>query len=135
MNSFKFNPNQLIIGTVLSLIFMIVGSNDVMSAVYIVCPDSSGDFPNIQTAVQGSVDGDTIELTDGVFSGLGNRDIDYRGKAITIKSQSGNAENCIIDINGEFDGISQRGFLFEHDEGNESVLRDLTIINAVADGP
>jgi hypothetical protein len=42
---------------------------------YVVSPDGSGDFPTIQTAIDAVVDGDIVQLTDGVFTGEGNRDL------------------------------------------------------------
>lgn len=41
-----------------------------------------------------------IELANGTFTGDGNRDVDYRGKALTIRSQSGDPETCVIDCEG-----------------------------------
>ncbi|GAF67705.1 unnamed protein product, partial [marine sediment metagenome] len=67
---------------------------------YVVTPDGTGDFPTIQAAVDYAVDYDIIELTDGTFTGNGNRDIDYQGKSITVKSQTGDPQVCIIDCQG-----------------------------------
>ncbi|MCP4581082.1 MAG: T9SS type A sorting domain-containing protein [candidate division Zixibacteria bacterium] len=122
-----------IFGMVLLALISLSGS--AFGTIYTIHPDGSGDFATVQAAVDSAVDGDLIELTDGSFSGRGNKDISYAGKAITIRSQSGNAEACIIDVEGEYDMVSQRGFIFDNDEGNESVLSDLTIINGVADAP
>lgn len=93
------------------------------------------DYATIQEAVDSAVGGDKILLADMVFQGPGNFDIDFRGKAITVKSESGNAPACVIDIQGEYNNISQRGFLLWNGEDSTSVIRDLTIINGVADGP
>jgi hypothetical protein len=71
---------------------------------HIVKPDGSGDYGTIQAAINGSVDGDIVELwrndddTDDAnpvpFTGAGNRDLTllHNGdvKAITIRSKSGN---------------------------------------------
>ncbi|NJN40621.1 MAG: hypothetical protein HC807_07060 [Gammaproteobacteria bacterium] len=46
------------------------------------------------------VDGDTIELIDGIFAGDGNRDLDFHGKAVTLRSRSGDPERCILDAEG-----------------------------------
>ena len=54
---------------------------------YIVKPDGSGDYPDIQAAVRATSDGDTVLLASGTFIGPGNRDVDYLGKQITIRSQ------------------------------------------------
>ena len=40
-----------------------------------------------------------VELAGGVYRGAGNRDIDFLGKAITVRS-SGGPENCIVDAGG-----------------------------------
>ena len=47
---------------------------------YVVRPNGTGDFPNIQAAVNAAVDGDVIALTDGVFRGSGNREDDQAGQ-------------------------------------------------------
>ncbi len=77
----------------------------VPATTYVVRPDGTGDFPTIQAAIDAAVNGDTIELTNGSFTGDGNRDISVVGKAITIRSQSGDPENCIIDCQGVGWGI------------------------------
>ena len=67
---------------------------------HVVSPDGSGDFPTIQAAIDAAVDGDVVTLTDGTFTGEGNRDLDYLGKAITLQSQSGDPATCVIDCEG-----------------------------------
>ncbi len=92
---------------------------------YVLHPDGTGDFPTIQAAIDAVVDGDVIELTDGPFTGDGNRDMDYLGKAITIRSQSGDPDLCIIHC-----GVlteEHRGFHFHSDEGPGSVLSGIKI--------
>jgi len=97
---------------------------------YLVHPDGTGDHPTIQAAVNASADGDTISLADGTYKGDGNRDIDFKGKAIIVRSQSGNPGSCVIDCAG--DSLNQhRGFIFQSGEGPGSVLQDLTITGGV----
>lgn len=103
-------------------------------AVYSVCPDGSGDFLTIQAAIDAAAAGDVIELCDATFTGPGNRDLDYLGKAITVSSHSGNAAACIIDCAGS-PGDPHRGFSFHSGEGSGSVLQDLTITNAFSFAP
>jgi hypothetical protein len=67
---------------------------------HVVRPDGSGDFPTIQTAIDGAQDGDVIELTDGTFAGPGNRDVHWFYRTLSLRSQSGEAEQCIIDCGG-----------------------------------
>ena len=62
-----------------------------------VKPDGSGDAPTIQAAIDSAVTGDTVILENGVYTGVGNRNIDFRGKAITVRSELGVAELCVID--------------------------------------
>ena len=98
------------------------------AATHVVKPDGSGDYTTIQDAIDAAGGGDIIELTDGTFTGNGNRDIDYGGKAITIRSQSGNPASCVIDCGGsELD--SHRGFHFHSAEGAGSVLQGVTVTN------
>ena len=56
------------------------------STVFTVNPDGSGDFPDIQTAIDDTlvVDDDVIELGSGIFTGSGNRNITC-AKALTIR--------------------------------------------------
>ncbi len=81
------------------------------------------DFPTIQAAINTAVDGDQVVIADGVYSGAGNRDLNFQGKAITVRSENG-PDNCILDL-GE-----NRGFLFFNGETNASVLDGLTVRNA-----
>ena len=99
---------------------------------YTVTPDGSGDFPTIQAAIASAIDGDTIELADGIFEGDGNRDIDFLGKAVTVRSQSGDAVTCVIDCGGsEID--QHRGFIFQTDEGPDSAIDGITIMHGWLD--
>jgi len=96
------------------------------AATWVVKPDGTGDFPTIQAAIDGAAGGDVILLTDGLFVGVGNRDIEFRGKALTLRSASGHREACIIDAEGT-PGVPQRCFDFQSAEGNGSILRDITV--------
>ena len=89
---------------VLSTAFLVAPAT---ATTYLVEPDGTGDFPTIQSAIDAAEDGDTIELTDGTFTGVGNRDLNYLGKAITVRSRSGDPNACIIDC-----GQADRGFSF-----------------------
>lgn len=91
---------------------------------YLIQPDGTGDFPDIASAVAAAQDGDLLLLADGVFTGPGNTGIDYLGKAITIRSQSGDPATCVIDCEGV---EGRRGFKFASGETSSSVLQGVTI--------
>jgi predicted outer membrane repeat protein len=95
---------------------------------YTIAPDGSGDFATIQTAIMECFDGDVIELADGVFAGTGNRDLDYQGRAITIRSQSGDPEACILDCEGT-ETAKHRGVCFHSLESADAILENVTIMN------
>jgi len=84
------------------------------------------DHPTIQAAIDAAVEGDTVLLGDAVYRGDGNRNLSFRGKAITVRSVRGPAR-CIIDCER-----AGNGFTFENDEGLASVLDGVTIRNGQA---
>ncbi len=100
-------------------------------ATYQVSPDGLGDFPSIRAAVDAASDGDVIELGDGVFAGDGNRDVDLRGKALTVRSRSGDPGACVIDCGGS-EPSPHRGFFVHSGEGADTVLEGVTIRNGYA---
>ncbi len=85
------------------------------------------DFNTIQAAIDDANDGDTIIVADGIYTGDGNRDIDFLGKAITLQSENG-PENCIIDCNGTWTEY-HRGFYFHSGEDANSIVDGFTITN------
>jgi len=87
-----------------------------------------GDQPNIQSGIDAAVDGDTVLLADGIYSGAGNYNINFSGKAITVASVNGPG-NCIVDCQQQ-----GQGFWFYNGETETSVLDGLTIRNGYATG-
>jgi predicted outer membrane repeat protein len=85
------------------------------------------DFYTIQSAVDEANDGDWVLVADGVYTGQGNRDIDFRGKAITVRSLGG-PNMCVIDCNGT-QNEPHSAFIFHNYETNDSILDGFTIIN------
>ena len=93
--------------------------------------DGPADFATIQAAIDDSNDGDTVLVADGTYTGDGNRDIDFHGKAITVKSKNG-PETCIIDCNGT-EADPHRGLYFHSGEDANSAIIGFTITNGYAD--
>jgi predicted outer membrane repeat protein len=98
------------------------------AATYVVAPDGTGDFPTIKAAIDGIADGDIIELTDGTFTGEGNRDIYVEEGDFTIRSQSGDYERCVIDVQGS-EADQHFGFWIGGKGQPLVVLEGLTIQN------
>ncbi|UCF44240.1 MAG: hypothetical protein JSV99_04810, partial [Planctomycetota bacterium] len=90
--------------------------------------DGPADFNNIQAAIDAAVHGDEVICADGTYTGPGNRDIDFLGKAITVRSQSG-PENCVIDC-GYRGGNWYIGISLKNGERSDSVIAGLTITGA-----
>ena len=94
------------------------------AATWYIKPDGTGDAPDIQAGITAAANGDTVLLAAGTYTGLGNRDIDFLGKAIVLTSESG-PYVTIIDCQNSGGGV-----IFKSSEGAGSVLSDLTITNA-----
>jgi hypothetical protein len=94
-------------------------------------PDEDGSaihpFDAIQEAIDEAASGDTVVIMQGIYTGNGNRDLDFKGKAITVRSEDPNDPSLVI-INCEGTTESpHRGFEFHRYETPESVLAGLTI--------
>jgi len=88
------------------------------------------DFATIQGAIDSASNGDIVEVSAGTYTGDGNLDIDFQGKAITVRSEAG-PNRTTIDCTGH---EGHRGFYFHRGERPSSVLRGFTIIGAVVPG-
>jgi len=93
-------------------------------------------FSTIQSAIDASWKGDTVWIAEGTYTGLGNRDIDFKGLAITVSSNDPNdpnvVESTIIDCNGTR-SEPYRGFYFHDDEDYNSIVSGLAIKNGYGD--
>lgn len=91
---------------------------------YVVHPDGTGDYPTVQAAINHASSGDIIELSDGVFYGTGNRDVDFLDRDLTLRSQGGGPEQCIIHCDGTPE-TPHRAFYIGYQ--NSSVIEGVTI--------
>jgi parallel beta-helix repeat protein len=83
------------------------------------------EYSTIQAAIDAALPGDTVLVADGIYTGVGNKNLDFYGKAITVKSKIG-PDRCIIDCEG-----SGQGFYFHNGEGRNSMLNGFTMQNGV----
>ncbi len=98
-------------------------------------PDENGTPDHPYDAIQEGLDAApsgaeeivVVLVADGLYNGLGNRDLDFGGKILTLRSESG-PDSCIIDCQQ-----AGRGFYFHTDETPASVLHGFTIRNGVGD--
>lgn len=93
------------------------------SATIINIPD---DYPTIQEGINASVDGDTVMVAPGIYTGIGNREISTAGKAIVVMGKEG-AINTIIDGEGLY-----TGFIIANEEQSATVIRGFTIRNVTS---
>ncbi|MHC4204562.1 MAG: C10 family peptidase [Planctomycetota bacterium] len=94
-------------------------------------PDEDGSidhpFDAIQEAIDVAFSGDKVVIMRGTYTGRGNRDLDFNGKAITVHGEDPNNPNLvIIDAEGTAEK-PHRGFVFRRYETAISVLSGLTI--------
>ena len=82
--------------------------------------DGSGDYLTIQEGIDAAEDGDEVVVCDGTYTDALNKNLDFAGKLITVRSENG-PDNCIIDC--ENDG---RGFYFHGGETGEAVVDGIT---------
>ncbi len=97
---------------------------------YWVGDHPTDDFSTIREALEANwvVDGDTIIVRDGTYTGADNKNLDFGGKAITLRSENG-PSHCTIDCEN-----NGRGFYFHSGETADSIVDGFSIINGQATG-
>lgn len=82
-------------------------------------------YPTIQAAINAAQPGDEVVVASGTYTGAGNVDLDFQGKAIIVRSASG-AAGCTIDCNGST-ASPHRGFIFQSGETSAAVVDGFSI--------
>lgn len=85
-------------------------------------------YATIQAAITAAAPGDTVLVAPGTYSGTGNKDLDFGGKALTLRSQDGPA-TCTINAGG-----TGRCFLFGSGETRASVVDGFTLTGGSGSG-
>jgi hypothetical protein len=81
----------------------------------------SGDYLTISEGIDAVSSGDTVLVAPGTYTGSGNRNLEFHGKAIVVRSELGQ-DVTIVDCQG-----LGRGFFFESGESTSSVLDGFTV--------
>jgi hypothetical protein len=84
------------------------------------------DYPNIQQAIDAAMNGDTVLVQPGIYV----ENIDFLGKAITVKSEQG-ADVTVIDGGSPVKPDYRSCVLFQNKEGLDSLLEGFTLTNGM----
>ena len=84
------------------------------------------DYSTIQEAIDSSMNGDTVLVAAGTYTGNGNVNIKLLGKAILVMSESG-PDQTTIDVEN---ASNVDGFSINQNEDTSTVIRGFRIINA-----
>ncbi|MCD4655209.1 right-handed parallel beta-helix repeat-containing protein [bacterium] len=108
MKTFKFS--------LLTMLVIMVSAAAVADTYFV-----PADYSTIQAAIDAIGHGDEVVVSDGTYTGIGNKNLSLQSKWITVRSENG-PENCIIDC--EFSG---RGFIIDGEETELSIIDGFTI--------
>jgi hypothetical protein len=89
---------------------------------------SSSPFQTIAQGLVASLNGHTVIVRDGIYTGTSNRNLDFGGRDIVVKSANGPA-NCIIDCQ-----LASRAFTLRSGETSAARIEGLTIKNGSSSG-
>jgi len=90
-----------------------------------VSVDPPGEFRTIQAAIDEAHDGDTVVVRAGTYTGLGNYDLAFKGKAITVRSMDGPR---VTIVDGADTG---HGFYIRDNENGPARLEGFTVRHTI----
>jgi hypothetical protein len=107
-------------------LLLVFVSSSTLARTWYITPGGTGDAATIQAGIDSAAAADTVLLADGTYTGDGNRDVDFHGKAIVVMSESGDPELCVISCEGS-ENDSHRGFAFLSGETEAAVLEGIRV--------
>jgi len=112
--------------TVLLLSLILISSSHART--WHIKADGMGDVATIQEGLDLASDGDTVLCGDGTYTSGGNRDLDFGGKRLLLRSESG-PQATVLDCQGS-PGQAHVGLFFHSGEDSASIVDGFTITNA-----
>ena len=99
--------------------------------VFLVDLEGGGDYPSIGEAIADTIvlEGDTILVAPGIYTGENNRGLDFAGKNLLVSAISPRNGDVTIDCEG-----LDRAFHFHSGENQTSIVEGFTIRNGYAGG-